>query len=65
TVGERSRAIASSARNRAPRLPVAEFSDSGEALTYLEPLLQDGDVVLVKGSRGMNMDLIVSSLEAG
>ena len=63
TIGERAHTIAESARSRKPSLLVQEFNDSGGALEFLKPRLHSGDAVLVKGSRAMNMDLIVSSLE--
>jgi UDP-N-acetylmuramoyl-tripeptide--D-alanyl-D-alanine ligase len=66
TVGERGRIIASAASNAGlePHRIVA-LADSQEAITYLEGKLEAQDVVLVKGSRGMRMDLIVAALEVG
>jgi UDP-N-acetylmuramoyl-tripeptide--D-alanyl-D-alanine ligase len=39
------------------------FDESIEAVGFLNEFLRESDVVLVKGSRGMRMDKIVSSLE--
>ncbi len=65
TVGERARIIANSARKRRfSKLVITEFENSDQAIEYLKDRLNDKDVVLVKGSRGMMMDRIVSELEA-
>jgi UDP-N-acetylmuramyl pentapeptide synthase len=42
---------------------VHEFEDSLQATVFLRDRLGPGDTVLVKGSRGMQMDLIVAALE--
>ena len=42
--------------------PVA---DAGEAASLVPELLEPGDVVLVKGSRGVGLDLVVDALRAG
>jgi UDP-N-acetylmuramoyl-tripeptide--D-alanyl-D-alanine ligase len=66
TVGERAHIIASAARNAGmPPRRIHEFESSQEAITFLQAKLKAEDVVLVKGSRGMRMDRIVSALEAG
>jgi UDP-N-acetylmuramoyl-tripeptide--D-alanyl-D-alanine ligase len=64
TVGERARIIASSARRAgfSPRL-ITELEDSQQAIEFLKPRLKEKDVVLVKGSRGMHMEVIVAALE--
>ena len=40
-------------------------ADATEALDLLRGLLRPGDVVLVKGSRGIGLDLVVDGLRAG
>jgi UDP-N-acetylmuramoyl-tripeptide--D-alanyl-D-alanine ligase len=64
TVGERGRMIAETAR-QAGMDPSAihELTDSDEAITFLLDNLGADDIVLIKGSRGMNMDRIVTALE--
>jgi UDP-N-acetylmuramoyl-tripeptide--D-alanyl-D-alanine ligase len=64
TVGERAHTIASAARRAGLRPQhIRELSDSDAAIAYLKGLLGPQDTVLVKGSRGMQMDRIVSALE--
>jgi UDP-N-acetylmuramoyl-tripeptide--D-alanyl-D-alanine ligase len=65
TVGERAHMIAASARQAglSPRA-ITEIADTQQAIDYLKGRLTEKDVVLVKGSRGMHMDLIVAALEA-
>jgi len=41
---------------------ILSFSDSHAAAEEIESLLEEGDVVLVKGSRGVGMDRIVTKL---
>ncbi len=65
TVGERGRLIAAAAREASgPLIPIKELGTSEEAIRYLESMLEAGDVVLVKGSRAMEMDMIVAALES-
>jgi UDP-N-acetylmuramoyl-tripeptide--D-alanyl-D-alanine ligase len=65
TVGERARMIASSARKRRfSKLTITEFDNTEQVIDYLKDRLNENDVVLVKGSRGMMMDRIVAELEA-
>ncbi|UCF60205.1 MAG: UDP-N-acetylmuramoyl-tripeptide--D-alanyl-D-alanine ligase [Anaerolineaceae bacterium] len=42
---------------------VVSLEDSQQAIEYLQDRVGENDVVLVKGSRGMRMDLIVAGLE--
>lgn len=64
TVGERGRLIATAARKTGLEVErVTELSNTQEAIDYLQNKLGDHDIVLVKGSHGMRMDLIVSALE--
>ena len=64
TVGERARIIASSAKKaHLPNLAVTELEDSEQAVELLKHQLTPNDIVLIKGSRGMKMEQIVSQLE--
>ncbi len=63
-VGPRAHWIADEARRSGmSELKVTEFPDSQAAVAHLRQRVGHGDVVLVKGSRGMHMDHIVSALE--
>ena len=65
TVGQRARWISAEAQSAGLALDkIIELEDSDAAIEYLQGRIGDGDVVLVKGSRGMEMDRIVSVLEA-
>ena len=64
TVGERAKIIARSARKaHFPNLVILELDNSEQVVDLLKDRLTEDDVVLVKGSRGMNMDQIVAHLE--
>jgi UDP-N-acetylmuramoyl-tripeptide--D-alanyl-D-alanine ligase len=66
TVGERALMIAEAAvRSGLAQDRINEFTTSDQAVDYLLGSLTSQDVVLVKGSRGMQMEIIVSALEAG
>jgi UDP-N-acetylmuramoyl-tripeptide--D-alanyl-D-alanine ligase len=64
TVGARARWIADEAvKAGMPASSVIVLEDSPAATTHLGDRIGEGDVVLVKGSHGMRMDLIVAALE--
>jgi len=62
TRGERARLIARAARE-AGMSPAAviDVADNDEALAALTTVAQQGDVILIKGSRGMAMETIVNA----
>lgn len=62
TVGTRAAAIAEGARSVKPELPCHVCASNEEAVEVLRGILRRGDVVLVKGSRGMHTDEIVKKL---
>jgi UDP-N-acetylmuramoyl-tripeptide--D-alanyl-D-alanine ligase len=64
TLGERGKMIANAALEAGlPANKVTILDDAEKAIQYLQPNLKPEDVVLVKGSNLMRMDLIVSALE--
>jgi UDP-N-acetylmuramoyl-tripeptide--D-alanyl-D-alanine ligase len=65
TIGERSAWIADEARAVGmDGSMVLEMGANEEIIDYLKGRIGEGDVVLVKGSRGMALDEVVSALEA-
>jgi len=65
TVGPRARIIAETAKAAGlDENAISQFDDSQQALDFLKGLLSKGDVVLVKGSRAVQMEKIVPELEA-
>jgi UDP-N-acetylmuramoyl-tripeptide--D-alanyl-D-alanine ligase len=65
TVGERARIIAYAARQAwFPQQAITEVETTDQAIEVLRKRVTENDVVLVKGSRGMQMDRIVATLEA-
>ncbi len=65
TVGERSRDIGRGARDSGLVYDnIFHFSDSKTAGKFLQDRLRSGDVVLIKGSRGMKMEKIVKEVMA-
>ncbi|OJI06181.1 hypothetical protein BK004_04935 [bacterium CG10_46_32] len=65
TVGERSRDIARGARAAGKEEErVFEFGNVQEAGLFVQNRMEKGDVVLVKGSRGMHMEKIVKEIMA-
>ena len=64
-VGERSKITAMAARQAGmPESSIKWMSDSTQAADFLINHLQEGDTVLIKGSLGMHMSQITSTLEA-
>ena len=64
TLGERGKIIAEAAlQTGMPAQAVHVFQSADEATSYLRQSLKAGDVALVKGSRGMRMERIVTALE--
>ena len=64
TVGELGRIIAHAAhKGGLSAQAISETENSDQAIEFLKGRLDRRDVVLVKGSRGMRMDEIVSALE--
>lgn len=63
--GERATMIAEAARQSGMEASAIHTFDNNQAIIdHLKKTLGQGDIVLVKGSRGMRMDRIVTALEA-
>jgi UDP-N-acetylmuramoyl-tripeptide--D-alanyl-D-alanine ligase len=63
-MGELSKMIAGAALQAGlPATAVTQFESTQQVVDYLQDRLDDKDVLLVKGSRGMRMDRIVAALE--
>jgi UDP-N-acetylmuramoyl-tripeptide--D-alanyl-D-alanine ligase len=63
-IGQRAKVIATAARQAGfPPEMVTELETTQEAIELMQKRLTKDDVVLVKGSRGMRMDIIVPNLE--
>jgi len=60
TVGENAEFIAKEAKQRGLH-NVVSFRSNAEVIRFLKENLTEGDVVLVKGSRGMRTDEIVAA----
>ena len=64
TVGEKAQMIAEAARSaRFAKIKITELENGDQVVDFLQDRLSEEDVVLIKGSRGMRMDAIVSALE--
>jgi UDP-N-acetylmuramoyl-tripeptide--D-alanyl-D-alanine ligase len=63
-VGEKARWIADEALEQGfAAAKIARFADAAAAVRYLKATVGEGDIVLVKGSRGLHLDDIVLALE--
>ena len=64
TLGNRAHEIAAGARaSGLAAEAVYEFSSNAEVIAFITPKLEMGDVILIKGSRGMAMDSILHALQ--
>lgn len=63
-VGLRSKFIADSAANQMLRDSILYFDSSIEALSKIDSLIKEGDLILVKGSQGIRMEKIVEEIMA-
>lgn len=62
TVGPAAKFIADSAFNQLPKENIVSFNDADEAGEYLKNFIQEGDIILVKGSRLMKMEKVAEAL---
>jgi UDP-N-acetylmuramoyl-tripeptide--D-alanyl-D-alanine ligase len=66
TVGEKGKMIAEAAQQGGlSAKKIIAFEGPYQVIEYLRSHLNEGDIVLIKGSHGLRMDRIVSALEAG
>lgn len=63
-VGEKSRFIADSAANQLLKEDIHWFHNSEDAKLKVQELIEEGDVVLIKGSQGVRMERIVKEVMA-
>jgi len=63
TVGPQARLIAAAAAAWLPEGAVHSFATNAEAAAFLQAVVNDGDTVLIKGSRGMQMEEIVALMQ--
>ena len=61
TIGQLSQQMAKGAKNRVPQ--IISCGSAKEAIVILDQYLSDGDALLIKGSRGLNLEQIVESLQ--
>jgi UDP-N-acetylmuramoyl-tripeptide--D-alanyl-D-alanine ligase len=62
-VGERSRAVIEGATAAGfPREHLYHLADAARAAEFLEGFVEEGDVVLLKGSRGVGLDRVIEKL---
>jgi UDP-N-acetylmuramoyl-tripeptide--D-alanyl-D-alanine ligase len=62
TLGPRARIIAEEAVRLKPELPVFLFDDKAEMVAVLRDATLPGDLLLIKGSRGLKMETVVEDL---
>jgi UDP-N-acetylmuramoyl-tripeptide--D-alanyl-D-alanine ligase len=62
--GDSAQIVEGAAANGVPRAQTRFFESSGEAASFLDQFFSPGDVLLVKGSRGVKMERIVDALLA-
>jgi UDP-N-acetylmuramoyl-tripeptide--D-alanyl-D-alanine ligase len=61
-VGEKAGGIADGAKEARPSLEVMRFDTKEAALCEMKGILTPGDVILVKGSRGMYMETLIQRI---
>ena len=65
TVGIRARYIAEGALNfEMDEAKIFQFDESREAGRFLDPLIKEGDIILVKGSQSIRMERVVEEIMA-
>ena len=64
TVGLRGKFIADSAENQMDKQNIFSFPTSDPAKAKVQELVQEGDLILVKGSQGVRMEKVVEEIMA-
>lgn len=64
TIGTAGKLIADSAANQMSKENIMNFDTSEDAKLKVQEIIQEGDVVLVKGSRAIKMEVIVEEIKA-
>lgn len=63
TTGTRAKFIAEAAQNAGmPKEKIASFNKLDDAASFLQNALEEGDLILIKGSQGVRMEKIVKAL---
>ncbi len=62
TVGKEAKAIADGAKSKNSNILAMSFENNQDVINYLRDLIKQNDKIIVKGSRGMHTDEIVSYL---
>jgi UDP-N-acetylmuramoyl-tripeptide--D-alanyl-D-alanine ligase len=62
--GPRAAIMAEEARSIRPNLPIQHFDAKDALVAVLREELRQGDLVLIKGSRGIQMETVVADLRA-
>ncbi len=63
TVGSAAKFIADSAANQMEKENVLSFNTAEEAKVKVQEIIEEGDIILVKGSRSMEMEKIVEEIK--
>lgn len=64
TVGPRAKFIADEAARKLKPEQIFKFDDSEEAGRALDPIIREGDLILIKGSQAMRMEKVVEEVMA-
>lgn len=63
TIGIEARAVKEGVETHTDKILCHSFDTNKEAFDYLKSIVKNGDVILIKGSRGMHTDEIVADLK--